>query len=626
MEAEDLKAFANEEWRSARRDMTAGPVPGIILIPPKQGEENLFLAALVSGSLASATVDTIIYPLDTIKTRMQAPQGFYRSGGFSHLFRGILPTVLSAVPGGAVFFGLYEPMKILLVEPNMQGGDVGSSWTLNAIAAVIAATASCAVRTPAAVVTQRLQVGQFSHLSSAISGVAADGGWRAFYAGFSISAARELPFAFVQFPLYEQLKYFVEKSKWRGHVLDGDGEEYLPLSSSEGAACGSIWGAVDAAVTCPLDVIRTRLMLSSKAARDGALATARDLLRQGGVSAFFVGMGPRVGWMSLGGFIFFGAYEQCHHLLHMRRAAHMTDKFGHSNSKYVSEFDAVHSSPNSDTRDVSPRAALIAGGIAGIATDAILHPLDTLKTRAIAGVGDATKSLSLRSLYSGLGVALMPTVPAASVFFCTYEVVKESMVKYWNFDAVSTIPWIVAAGIAEAMSCVVRVPFEQLKMRLQARRDVSISRLVEGRGKFGALRALYRGFGATLALDLPFALIQFPVFERLQRLFQAQAESSNLVVAVSGCLSGALAGAITTPLDVIRTRHVLVHGGSSPKHVISSLHRTSRSIIVGEGIEGLFKGIAPRTFYMGLGGVLYLGTYTAISARLDGKGDTKSSC
>ncbi len=70
-------------------------------------------------------------------------------------------------------------------------------------------------------------------------------------------------------------------------------------------------GGFAAAVTCPLDVLKTRLMLEQK----NKDATMRSMFKEivtesnGDPRAFFKGVGPRTGWISVGGFIFFGAYE-----------------------------------------------------------------------------------------------------------------------------------------------------------------------------------------------------------------------------------------------------------------------------------------------------------------------------
>jgi solute carrier family 25 S-adenosylmethionine transporter 26 len=66
-------------------------------------------------------------------------------------------------------------------------------------------------------------------------------------------------------------------------------------------------------VTTPLDVLKTRAQLGRD--RDGVpyrgvLDVLRRTLRsEEGGRALWSGLQPRVAWISIGGFVFFGAYE-----------------------------------------------------------------------------------------------------------------------------------------------------------------------------------------------------------------------------------------------------------------------------------------------------------------------------
>jgi hypothetical protein len=105
--------------------------------------------------------------------------------------------------------------------------------------------------------------------------VLATEGWRGFYRGFGSTIMREvilglckfespplitgslspflvaqIPFTSLQFPLYELLKSQLSKRVHR-----------KPLYAHEAALCGSIAGGVAAAITTPLDVLKTRVML-----------------------------------------------------------------------------------------------------------------------------------------------------------------------------------------------------------------------------------------------------------------------------------------------------------------------------------------------------------------------------
>ena len=76
---------------------------------------------------------------------------------------------------------------------------------------------------------------------------------------------------------------------------------------------GFIAGGLSAFLTCPLDVLKTRIMLSAdlpKEKRFGIGATLRNLVREEGWRRLFAGVTPRVLWISLGGALWFGAFEE----------------------------------------------------------------------------------------------------------------------------------------------------------------------------------------------------------------------------------------------------------------------------------------------------------------------------
>ena len=48
--------------------------------------------------MAGFAVDTALFPLDTVKTRLQSPSGFLKSGGFRGIYSGLLPAALGSAP------------------------------------------------------------------------------------------------------------------------------------------------------------------------------------------------------------------------------------------------------------------------------------------------------------------------------------------------------------------------------------------------------------------------------------------------------------------------------------------------------------------------------------------------
>lgn len=262
-----------------------------------------FTLALIAGGCAGTTVDVALYPLDTLRTRMQAPEGFFKAGGFSGVYNGVMATALGAAPGAAFFFSAYEGMK-----PKLQALNGGKEHPLqHSCAASCGEVAACLVRVPTAVVTQRMQVGQYKHYGEAMKAIYGEAGLATFYTGYWTTVAREIPFSFIQFPIFEGLK-----KAWRGM----QGSDTTP---NQGAICGAISGAISSAVTTPLDVVKTRMMLGSKNAAGepyvGTLNSLRTIAAEEGFLALFKGIGPRVGWITIGGYVFFGAYEKSMEML-----------------------------------------------------------------------------------------------------------------------------------------------------------------------------------------------------------------------------------------------------------------------------------------------------------------------
>lgn len=68
---------------------------------------------LLGGASAGIAVDLSLYPLDTLKTRLQSQQGFKAAGGFHGLYRGMGSVAMGSAPGAASFFVVYQKIKSL---------------------------------------------------------------------------------------------------------------------------------------------------------------------------------------------------------------------------------------------------------------------------------------------------------------------------------------------------------------------------------------------------------------------------------------------------------------------------------------------------------------------------------
>lgn len=278
------------------------------------------LAALACGAAAGLAVDVTLFPIDTLKTRAQALLSGAPAAQVKQvkLYAGIVPTLVASAPSAALFFTVYESVRRRFAMDNNEGTLMAAS-AVNAGAAACGEAAACTLRVPQEILKQRLQAGTHGSTREAISTyytqITRSGKTRrgflkrvrTMYTGFGITLMREIPFSAIQFPLFETLKYkwkcYMNRNNTRGE------DEVQHLTGLQSAICGSISGAVAASLTTPLDVLKTQVMVAGEPVRPSLVSIAKRIAREHGIKGFFAGIGPRVTWISIGGFIFLGTFD-----------------------------------------------------------------------------------------------------------------------------------------------------------------------------------------------------------------------------------------------------------------------------------------------------------------------------
>ncbi|GFT01822.1 s-adenosylmethionine mitochondrial carrier protein [Nephila pilipes] len=259
--------------------------------------QSRYAVTLMAGAMAGLSVDLSLFPLDTIKTRLQSSQGFWKAGGLRNIYAGIGSVAVGSSPGSAVFFCTYEMIKSVCYNSTSHK----YQSFVHMFAASCGEVASCIVRVPTEVIKQRTQAN--SNLSSwrVLQTTIEIEGFRGLYRGYFSTVFREIPFSFIQFPIWEQFKYI-----WQT-------KQGSPIKPWQSSVCGAIAGGIAAGITTPLDVAKTRIMLAKKgtmAASGNIVPVIKDIWLEKGISGLFSGVCPRVLWISIGGAIFFGAYEK----------------------------------------------------------------------------------------------------------------------------------------------------------------------------------------------------------------------------------------------------------------------------------------------------------------------------
>ncbi|KKK17346.1 mitochondrial carrier protein [Aspergillus ochraceoroseus] len=313
---------------------------------------SLWTRSLISGAIAGLTVDCSLYPLDTIKTRLQkarhhGPSVPSPSLSLKQTIRGIyagLPSVLlGSAPSAASFFIVYDGVKRTLLASSSASSSESPSHTrthvflTQSLASSMGEIAACAVRVPTEVVKQRAQAGLFGGSSllafkdilahrhpDPSTGAKRGYGqvFRELYRGAGITIAREIPFTVLQFTMWESMKEAYAQRVLRApSEVSGAGVVAAQVPASTSAMFGSIAGAIAAGLTTPLDVIKTRVMLARRGEGGKAGVRVKDIVQEiskEGVGAFFRGIGPRVAWIGIGGAVFLGSYQWAWNTLERR--------------------------------------------------------------------------------------------------------------------------------------------------------------------------------------------------------------------------------------------------------------------------------------------------------------------
>ncbi|KAG8377067.1 hypothetical protein BUALT_Bualt09G0129600 [Buddleja alternifolia] len=221
-----------------------------------------FWQFMIAGSIAGSVEHMAMFPVDTLKTRMQAitsssktPSITLRQSlgsimkleGVAGLYRGIAAMGLGAGPAHAVYFSVYESSKKFL-----SAGNPNNSLA-HAASGVLATVTSDAVITPMDVVKQRLQLkgSPYKGVGDCVKRVMMEEGFGAFYASYRTTVVMNAPFTAVHFATYEAAKRLLMKVS----PESGGDDETLVVHATAGAAAG----ALAAVLTTPFDVVKTQL-------------------------------------------------------------------------------------------------------------------------------------------------------------------------------------------------------------------------------------------------------------------------------------------------------------------------------------------------------------------------------
>ncbi len=268
---------------------------------------------------------------------------------------------------------------------------------------------------------------------------------------------------------------------------------------------GGLAGVVSRTATAPLDRLKMLLQVNDAEKRMTMREGLRYMAREGSIKSFFKGNGTNV------------------------------IKIAPETAIKLTMNDIYKRIIASDPDEITPPQRMAAGALAGATAQAIIYPLELVKTRlavchagTYSGIVDcATKVLAQegwRSFYRGLVPSMMGILPYAGVDITVFELLKEHLLD--QYDGMPPAHSILCAGmLSSSLAQFSAYPLALVRTRLQAQgiggKPLKYHGMVDVLWKTykkEGFRGLYKGSMTNLAKLAPAAGISWFVFEETKVL------------------------------------------------------------------------------------------------------------
>jgi solute carrier family 25 iron transporter 28/37 len=636
----------------------------------------------VAGSCAGIVEHVGMFPLDTVKTLQQASVGGHRSSmsvldtmqtitrerGFFGVWRGATVIGAGCVPAHIGLFTTYELMKDWsgLSDSSVIGKYVTiDESTKAAMCGGVGAVVHDSVIVPCDVVKQRLQLGLYKDGVDCVRCVLQSEGFWGLYRSLPLTMIGNVPQTAILAATNEKLKRFFGLTRRETLVSE------MPLYFVSGAVAG----AFAAAITNPVDVVKTRLQVQSacietsesknfqKSFRSGktqgVVDIVRSILRNQGPMGFYNGLLPRVVMAAPASAMCWGTYESLQTLM---------EKYDPSDSRVINVLDNATESMLGDVtaqtteEEADPMAwekrdagfALwkhcVAGSAAGVMEHVAMYPADTVKTRMQAAY-DVDGYLTVREtirmvqreqgmwgFFRGCTTIGFACIPAHIGLFGTYEISKYHLldsVPSKDLEGTGALRAALCGALSTAVHDSIIVPCDVVKQRLQLGCYSNALDCVMNVSRSEGIGAFYRSLPSTLLMEMPFYAVLVAMNERLKGELCLKGFSYSMMQGevkeevrtslswhfLTAGLSGVVASAVTQPLDVVKTRlqtQEIVRSGACQKGGVTyrGLVPTFLRVAREEGVRGLFRGTVPRMVFAAPSAAMCWGTYEAAKSIL----------
>jgi hypothetical protein len=301
--------------------------------------------------------------------------------------------------------------------------------------------------------------------------------------------------------------------------------------------------------------------------------------------------------------------------------------------------------------------------VSGVVGRGLVFPLDTIKTvTSVAESGGGSSSAAptfwrvcarihasdgVLGFYRGLGIAAAASAPGVALYISSYEHCKAWLERRFGGTA-APLQHLTAGVAAEAVSCVVWVPVDVVKERMQSQH-----REVEGRYRSSwhglttlvrleGVRGVYKGYFSTLGSFGPFSAVYFGAYEAAQGALRGRkatqagappATLSALEMSLAAAIGNVVACVVVNPLEVSKTRYQVhralletsageVRQSQQFQRSVTSMLDALRWSVKHEGLAQLWtRGLVARILFQTPSAAITFGCYAWLKARVCGSSE-----
>jgi len=215
-------------------------------------------ASRKSGTL---TLSSNTAPSYSGKGGLNNSTNMQKTKGYSRLWRGVQTMTTGCIPAHALYFSSYEYTKSLLSTTTISPTTGMSQTQLNTFGASVAGAISAlchdVIMTPMDTIKQRMQLGHYQSMGNAFREIMKSEGWNGLYRSFGITVLTNIPYGMIMVSTNEFLRNMMMDAKREKMLMEQHQQQVLDIQTTMLAGCGA--GMVAAAVTSPLDRVKTRL-------------------------------------------------------------------------------------------------------------------------------------------------------------------------------------------------------------------------------------------------------------------------------------------------------------------------------------------------------------------------------